>query len=404
MSKRIPKVIVIHPDRQHSLQTALALQNCGMLYRYFTTVYLKKYSISSLLAFFSPRSIRKKFLKHKLVGLDDTKIKMYCEIKMLILSFFSRFMSASAIDKWRRRIIQAFNKKCLQYCMSHQFDVLISYDTLSGDIFQKLKANGVKLILDMSAPCFKEMYANFAADVVRHPNESQVLIDYLKSEKVAFNLANCKAELKTYDYFLAASSYTKDTLIKNGVNPDKIIIAPYGLTQIDETVKTVHDTFNCVFIGSITQQKGCHYIFRLASKLPDVNFNLIGAYDNSFDDIPSNCKLLGYLSFDEIKDILKSTDLCLFLSLADGFGFAATEAMAYGIPVICSKYAGVQDLIVDNGWIVDSVDIENIAEIIKWCKANPKELHIRGERAKTVVNNVTWNDYGQVLSDFIRKI
>ena len=46
MNKSTPRVIIVHPDRQHSLQTAKYLQENGYLYKYYTTVYLKKYSIS----------------------------------------------------------------------------------------------------------------------------------------------------------------------------------------------------------------------------------------------------------------------------------------------------------------------------------------------------------------------
>lgn len=398
------KVIIIHPDCQHSLQTALVLQKKGCLCKYFTTVYLKKNSISAIISLLAPASIKKKFLKHKLNGLDDAKINMFCQKRMLALSLVSCFLSEGKINEYRGRIIDSFNKKCLSYCLKHDFDILISFDTLSGEYYKVLKEKGVKLILDMSAPCFKEMYMNFKADVVRNPNDSKVLSVYLDSDKVRRNLANCEKELATYDYFLTASTYTRDSLVKNGVDASKVLIVPYGLTQIRTEDKVAHEDFACTFVGSVTQQKGCHYIFRIAEKMPSVTFNLIGVYDNSYTKIPANCKLYGYLSFSEIKRVLQNTDLFLFLSLADGFGFAATEAMAYGIPVICSNCAGVRDLVGSSGWIVDPTDTSKVMEIITWCISSPGALRHRGELARKRVAGLEWNIYGEHLMDFINTI
>jgi glycosyltransferase involved in cell wall biosynthesis len=395
------KVIVIHPDRQHSLQTALALQKSGCLYKYITTVYLKKNSISFLLSSIAPARIKRKFLKHKLDGLDDSKVLLICQVKMLILSLASLFMTEDSVNKYRLRIINEFNKKCLNYCLRQDFDVLISYDTLSGNAFKELKNKGVKLVLDMSAPCFLEMYDNFRKDVDRNPDDSGILNQYLKSPKVLGNIKRCKEELSVYDFFLAASAYTRDTLVRHGIDSSYIQIVPYGLPKGTIINREVNSSFTCSYVGSVTQQKGCHYIFRLAKLYPDVTFNLVGAYDNSYMKIPSNCVMHGYLAFDQIKRVLESTDLFLFLSLSDGFGFAAAEAMAYGVPVICSKNAGVCDYIDGNGWIVSPENIEDVSSIIDQCIKNPEMVKDMGIKSQNKVKGVGWDDYCRTLTDVI---
>lgn len=399
-----PRVIVIHPDRQHSLQTALAMQKSGCLYKYITTVYLKKNSISFLFSSIAPDSIKKKFQKHKLDGLDDSKVLLICQVRMLVLSLASLFMSEERVSKYRIRIIEEFNKKCLNYCLKQDFDVLISYDTLSGNAYKELKNKGVKLVLDMSAPCFLEMYDNFRKDVERNPNDSNILNQYLQSPKVLGNIIKCKEELSVYDYFLAASTYTRDTLVRQGVDSSHVRIVPYGLPKGTLIKRDGKHRFTCTFVGSVTQQKGCHYIFRLAKLYPDLTFNLIGAYDNSYMNIPSNCVMHGYLAFDQIKQVLESTDLFLFLSLSDGFGFAAAEAMAFGVPVICSKYAGVSDYVEGNGWIVSPDRIDEISSIIDHCIDNPEMLKAMGIKARERIKGVRWDNYGSDLTDFILKI
>ncbi len=45
-----PKVIVVHPDKQHSFMTAKAIKDMGVLDKYITTVYDKNASFTHILA------------------------------------------------------------------------------------------------------------------------------------------------------------------------------------------------------------------------------------------------------------------------------------------------------------------------------------------------------------------
>ena len=61
----------------------------------------------------------------------------------------------------------------------------------------------------------------------------------------------------------------------------------------------------------------------------------------------------------EVIDFYKGADLLLFPSLSDPWGLVVSEAMACGLPVLCSTRAGcAEDLIRagENGWLVDPLD------------------------------------------------
>ena len=72
----------------------------------------------------------------------------------------------------------------------------------------------------------------------------------------------------------------------------------------------------------------------------------------------SNIEYLGYLLPETVANRYKDADVFVFPSLCDGFGLAALEAMASGLPVICSANSGVADLIQDgvNGFVVETGD------------------------------------------------
>lgn len=394
------KVIIIHPDRQHSLQTAKALQDAGYLHKYITAVYLKEHSLSSLFSSIAPSGIKRKFLKHKVEGLDDDKVILVCELRMLILSIISLFLPTSVTFFIRKKLLHTFNKKCAKICHKQDFDILFSFDTLSGDYYKTLKERGVKLVLDMSAPCYKAMYDSYLKDVNKHLEQSFVLKHFLQGPKAKMCLENCEKELRTYDYFVVASTYTKDTLLINGINEGQIIIVPYGVMQPKSLEKRPNGNFTCTYVGNVSQQKGCHYIFRIAKEYSNITFNLIGNFDNSYIEIPSNCILHGYLGFDNIGKILTSSDLFLFLSLSDGFGFAAAEAMAYGVPVVCSQNSGIRDVVKDCGWIIPPDDTDALRNILCWSLEHRNELTKKGKESQQSLTNLTWGNYRNTLISF----
>ena len=61
----------------------------------------------------------------------------------------------------------------------------------------------------------------------------------------------------------------------------------------------------------------------------------------------------------DVIDFYSSADLLLFPSLADPWGLVVSEAMACGLPVLCSTRAGCAEDLVrhgENGWLVDPLD------------------------------------------------
>jgi len=66
---------------------------------------------------------------------------------------------------------------------------------------------------------------------------------------------------------------------------------------------------------------------------------------------------------------LQTSDIFVFPSIEDGFGFVVAEAMACGLPVITTKNTGASDLILpgENGEIVPIRNPEAIAKaVLKW--------------------------------------
>lgn len=75
--------------------------------------------------------------------------------------------------------------------------------------------------------------------------------------------------------------------------------------------------------------------------------------------------LLGFRK--DIAEICKVSDLFTFPSYREGLSVALMEAMANGLPVVCSNIRGNSDLIEDRkgGYLVEPSDVEGFTKCIK---------------------------------------
>ncbi|WP_145535513.1 glycosyltransferase family 4 protein [Yersinia thracica] len=75
---------------------------------------------------------------------------------------------------------------------------------------------------------------------------------------------------------------------------------------------------------------------------------------------------LGYLSENDLPLLFAGAKTFLFPSLYEGFGLPILEAMASGVPVVCSNAASLPEVLGDSGLMCDALDVEGLtAAIIK---------------------------------------
>ncbi|MFQ5480961.1 MAG: glycosyltransferase family 4 protein [Thermodesulfobacteriota bacterium] len=136
-----------------------------------------------------------------------------------------------------------------------------------------------------------------------------------------------------------------------------------------------------------------NFILYLASSLPHKNYErlllafkavlaeypelclvLIGARDYGSPEITSkitklglesNVIMLGWLPYEDIPIIYSASSLLVFPSLHEGFGLPIIEAMACGLPVVCSDIEPLIEIAGDAAELVDPKSEEAIAEGIK---------------------------------------
>lgn len=74
----------------------------------------------------------------------------------------------------------------------------------------------------------------------------------------------------------------------------------------------------------------------------------------------------------ELSELYKRADLFIFLPLNEGFGMPILEAMASGVPVLCSDRASLPEVSGDAAMLIDPLDVNQVGEMINRCLNDEK--------------------------------
>ncbi len=150
-------------------------------------------------------------------------------------------------------------------------------------------------------------------------------------------------------------------------------------------------------------KKRVHYLLQAFSELnlPNSELILIGERQKEMEPFlqkyqRDNIKCKGTFPEKELyKHYSQGSVFCL-PSIEDGFGMVLGQALACGLPIICTENTGGPDLIENGkeGFIIPIRDVEKLKEKILILYKNPDLLKSMSEGAIRKAQKATWNEYG----------
>ena len=76
-------------------------------------------------------------------------------------------------------------------------------------------------------------------------------------------------------------------------------------------------------------------------------------------------EITGRLDSERMPQVYRQNDIFISASMQEGMSNAMLEAMACGLPIVTTRCEGVQELVADNGIVVERAQAEEIAEAIR---------------------------------------
>lgn len=166
----------------------------------------------------------------------------------------------------------------------------------------------------------------------------------------------------------------------------------FGVTDNDKLI---------VSIGELNDNKNHATVIKALSFLENKNYKYVvcgvGPNKDKLNQMAADAGvsdkviLAGYRS--DIPDILHAADLFVFPSFHEGMPVAALEAMACGLPLICSKIRGNVDIVKDgeNGFLFEPEDHSSLAIAMERLIIEQSLSKKFGEKNKELVTDFSQN-------------
>jgi len=151
-----------------------------------------------------------------------------------------------------------------------------------------------------------------------------------------------------------------------------------------------------LFVGSIREHKNPRLFMELASRMPGVNFVMIGpglnekkARESFSISLPQNLVLMDKIERTDVLDAMSACRVYVLTSKHEGFPQSVLEAMAIGKPVVISAYRGSEELVPSDeyGFLFKMDSIEELVDGTK----EALESQSAGKNAQQrVIANYSW--------------
>jgi glycosyltransferase involved in cell wall biosynthesis len=185
--------------------------------------------------------------------------------------------------------------------------------------------------------------------------------------------------LPRYDLIVTISEATRGDLVAYGLPPADVVVAYPGVDdryQPAEGIRPRSSPLIAVYVGGLLKRKNLslalHGIARARARGVDVEMVIAGTGDEELPlraeaerlRIGSGVRFLGRIDEATKLALLQRADLFLFPSVLEGFGMAAAEALACGVPVIGMRTTSTAEIVRDgeSGILLsDPTDAESVA-------------------------------------------
>ena len=370
------RIQIITPGRFHLFDLARELHKKGHLFKLVTTLprfVAKKFNI--------PRKKTKSFVWHEVMWRLSNKILDRFGGIYNPQFFFHNLYSKSAKNT-----------------LVEPIDILVCGSSFALPLIKKAKELGAVVILERGS-------SHIAYQTKILQEESKITGCKLTT---AHELVE-KRELKEYelaDYISVPSTYVENTFVSAGISKEKLIKVPYGVDlSMFAPGEKKDDVFRIIHVGTLNLRKGVHYLLEAFSSLnlKQSELILVGVVTHEIKSYldkykSNNIKVVGAVPQNELTGYYNNSSVFCLSSIEEGMAMVTLQAMACGIPVICTENTGAGDIVDDGveGYIIPIRNIRIIKEKINYLYNNESERATMGICALNKIRqcDYSWSAYG----------
>lgn len=252
-------------------------------------------------------------------------------------------------------------------------------------------ARGIPTIIDNPTGDVRHFRAAAAREHVRWA--SGAFVDHPSPAMVRRSVE----EYALASHIRVASSFSKASMVEQGVPAEKIDVVPYPIDVVrfvpPEARAAPSGPLRVCSVAAITFAKGFQYLLEAARAVApsQVHVELVGGTTSrparaALSRLRAGLDVVAGPAANLVEAYHRA-ELFVLPTLHDGYGFVVPEAMACGLPVVVTDACGAKDLVEDGvtGWIVPAGSTDAIAAVLRAALADRERLRTMGVAARAAV-------------------
>ncbi len=394
--------LLVHPGTQHSRFLAAQLERLGRLSRYWTGFAISRHGIAGSLVDTLPRAIKERLSGRFVSGVPPGKLRTRWLIELDALRKIARVGDPQRVLHERNREFQSL----IPQSEIADCDAVIGFDTSSWILAQRAAEEGKRFFLDQSSMHSRGKERLLERARRCHPEWAEDLVP-----RVARVAEAEEREHQLSHRIVVGSSFSRSTLVENGVSESRIVVNPYGV-DLDlfrpATRPKVARPTRFLFVGSVSARKGVptlleawrsletrDSVLQIAGSIPKRSLRLLSPL--------KGVQFLDKVPHSRLPALMRSSDVLVLPSFFEGFGMVLLEALATGLPIIASENSAGPDLLaVDQaGIIVPAGDLERLRAAVGKFVESPEIISAMSATARRVAERYTWSAYGDRWADLL---
>ena len=277
-----------------------------------------------------------------------------------------------------------------------------AYEDCAATLFERARELGVRRIYDLPIAYWETAQRLLRHEAERYPEWEPTLGGTRDSEE---KLSRKTRELELADMVVCPSQFVLDSLPAKPRAEKRCVVAPFGSpTHTASTTHRTYETVRFLFAGALSQRKGLADLFAAMKLLNSSKAELVvmGSpilpmtfYRNQFAAFTHEPPR----PHEAVLRLMASCDVLVLPSIVEGRALVQQEAMASGLPLIVTRNAGGEDLIVEEetGFLVPAGAPQAIAEKLEWFLRNRDKLPGMRDAARAKAAKLTWAAYGDQI-------
>jgi glycosyltransferase involved in cell wall biosynthesis len=160
-----------------------------------------------------------------------------------------------------------------------------------------------------------------------------------------------------------------------------------------------------LYVGQITSRKGIHLLLEACYLLKEKGYIytliVVGSGDRKLEleklavsqNLQNCVKWIGSVAYHQLGIYYTKADVFICPTLQDIWGMVVMEAMIFGKPILCSKWAGSAETIVEgeNGYLFDPHDVQGLAKLMQHFIDNPASIAAMSQKSLQSIAEYTPN-------------